>query len=114
LGIEELQKYGINCPKQGKFIINLSSKWCRSCKFLNDCLGRMKDAGLIEVEKLDIGDNNKLVKELKIYSVPALIFFKDGKLLDKNIKINEEISVNKGVLVGSYNGEILEDIINQM
>jgi len=51
---------------------------------------------------------------LNIYAVPTLLLFKDGKLLDKDIKVNGEILVNNGVMIGAAGELILKEIINQM
>jgi len=51
---------------------------------------------------------------LKITAVPALLFFKNGKLLDKDIEINGETFVNKGIMIGAFGEPILKAIINQI
>ena len=114
MNIEELKKFGIDGPDEGKFIIVLCSKWCRSCKLLSTTLEQIRDEGLIKLKIIDIGDNSKLAQELNINAVPALIIFNDGKLLNKNIKLYGELIVNKGVTIGSFNEEILKEIINQI
>lgn len=114
LTIEKLKKYGIDGPKKGKFIIVLLSQWCKSCKLLSTILEQFRDEGSIELKEVDIGEYGKLAREFNILSVPALILFKDGKLLDKNIIMYGEPIVNKGVLIGSFNEVILKEIIRQM
>lgn len=114
MDIEELKKFGIDGPDEGKFIIVLCTKWCRSCKLLSTTLQHIRDEGFIKLKEIDIGENSKLARELNINVVPALIFFKDGKLLNKNIRVYGELIVNKGVTIGSFNEEILKEIINQI
>ena len=110
----DLNKFGINGPKKGRFIIVLCSKWCKSCTFLSPILQKFRDDGFIKLKEFDIGENSKLARELNINAVPALIFFKDGKLLDKDIELEGETLVNKGVMIGSFNELILKEIIKQM
>lgn len=112
--IEDLKKFGINGPKKGKFIIVLGSKWCKSCKLLSTILENFRDNGLLKLEEINIDQNCNLARELNIYAVPALIFFKDGMLLNKNIKINEEVLVKKGIMIGAFNELILKEIIRQI
>ncbi|MFX1590681.1 MAG: thioredoxin family protein [Promethearchaeota archaeon] len=109
-----LKKFGINCPKKGKFIIILCSKWCHSCKLLSTLLEKIREEGFIKLQEIDIGDNSKIARELNINAVPALIFFKDGKLLDKEIKINEVTFINGGVFIGAINELVLKEIIKQI
>ena len=114
MNIKELKKFGIDGPDEGKFIIVLCSKWCRSCKLLSTTLEQIRDEGFIKLKIIDIGDNSKLARELNINAVPALIIFKDGKLLNKNIEMYGELIVNKGITIGSFSEEILKEIINQI
>jgi len=51
---------------------------------------------------------------LNISAVPALLFFKNGKLLDKDIEFNGETLVKKGVMIGTYGEPILKKIIKQI
>ena len=114
MNIEELKKFGIAGPDEGKFIIVVCSKWCRSCKLFLTILEQIRDEGSIKLKEIDIGENSKLARELNINAVPALIIFKDGKLLNKNIKLYGELIVNKGITIGSFNKQILKEIINQI
>ena len=109
-----LHHYGINGPEKGRFIVDLSSKYCKCCKALHTILEKFRNDGIIEVKQINIDENSKLAKELDIHALPALIFFKDGKLLNKNILINEEIFVKNGVMMGAFNGAILKEVIEQM
>jgi len=109
-----LKRFGIYGPNEGLFIIVLCSKWCKSCKLLSTILGKFRDEGFIQLKEIDIGENSKLARELNINAIPALIFFKNGKLLDKSLKINGEIFVNGGVMIGAFNELILKEIIKQI
>jgi thioredoxin 1 len=109
-----LKKFGIDIPKKGKFIIVLCSKWCKSCNLLSTTLEKFRDEADFNLKEIDISENSELAREMNIFAVPALIFFKDGKLLDKNLKLNGEIVVNQGVMIGSFNHLILEKIIKQI
>ena len=109
-----MKKFGIDIPKKGKFIIVLCSKWCKSCNLLSKILQKFRDEADFNLKEIDISENSELAREMNIFAVPALIFFKDGKLLDKNLKLNGEIVVNQGVMIGSFNELILEKIIKQI
>lgn len=85
-----MKKFGIYGPNEGIFIIILCSKWCKSCKLFPSVLEKFRDNGFIKFKEIDIDENCNLTRELNIYAVPALLFFKNGKLLNKNIKINRQ------------------------
>ena len=112
--IRDLKKFGIDGPKKGNFVIVLCSKWCKSCKLLAPILEQFKNEDFIKSKEIDISENGRFARELNINAVPALIFFKDGKLLNKNIKVYGESLVNEGIMIGSFNELILKDIVKQM
>ena len=109
-----LKKYDIEFPSKGKFIIILVSKWCKSCKLLSKILKYFRDEGIIDLKEIDIAQNSLLAKDLNINAIPALIFFKDGKLLDKDLDLYGEKLVKRGVLIGSFNEDLLYEIIKKM
>jgi thioredoxin-like negative regulator of GroEL len=114
LSINELKKFGIDVPKKHKFILVLCSKWCSSCKLLSNILEKFRDQGFIKLKEIDIGKHSGIAGRFNINAIPALLFFKDGKLLDKNLEINGEILVKKGVMIGSFDENILKELISQI
>lgn len=109
-----LEKLGIDGPKKGKLILVLCSKWCRSCELLAKKLESFKREKDILFKEIDISENSRLAREFNITAVPALIFFEDGKLIEKNLEMYGELIVKKGVMIGSFNDKILREIINQI
>jgi thioredoxin 1 len=114
MDVKELEKYGIDAPDKGKLIIDLSSDWCMPCKVLSPILEHFRDEGLIKLIQINVDNNRELAQELNIHAVPTLLFFKDGKLLDKTIGIDGEPLVIKGVMMGAVGDIILNEIIRQM
>ena len=112
--INDLKKYGINGPKDGKLIIDLSSEWCGPCKILTPVLKKLSEKGLFDLIEVDVDENRELAKKLNIYAIPTLLFFKDGKLLEKNIEIQGQKVVNNGVMMGAAGELVLIEIIKKM
>ncbi|MHA1107245.1 MAG: thioredoxin family protein [Promethearchaeota archaeon] len=112
--IDDLKKYGIDGPNEGKLIIDLSSEWCGPCKLLTPVLEQFKEEGLINLIHIDIDNNRELGQAMNISAVPTLMFFKDGKLLEKNIEIYGRVVVHNGIMAGTAGDLILKEIINQM
>jgi len=109
-----LKEFGIQDSYEGIFIIVLCSKWCKSCKLFPPILEKFSDKNFIKFKVIDIDENINLVQKFNINAVPALLFFKNGKLLKINIEFNGEIFVNEGVMIGTFSEQILKDIINQI
>jgi thiol-disulfide isomerase/thioredoxin len=114
LKVNDLKKIGIDGPKKGNFIIILCSKWCKSCKFLAPILEQFKKKHSINLKELDISENGEFARKLNINAVPAFIFVKDGKILDKTIEAYGEPLVKQGIMIGSFNELILKEIIKQV
>ena len=114
LSNNNLKKLGLEVPKKGIFIVVLCSKWCKSCHLLSKTLEHFKDEDIIMLKELDISENGALARKLNISVIPALILFNDGKLLNKNIQLYGETIVKNGILIGSFNKEILNELIKEI
>ena len=108
MSLVSLEQLGIDGPKKGKFIIILCSKWCQSCKLLAKKLESFKLEKGIELKQIDISEYGTLARDLNITAIPALIFFEDGKLLNKDLELYGETVVQNGVMIGSFNEKILK------
>ncbi len=68
-------------------LLDFSALWCGPCKrltpIINDLELEYKDK--IVIGKVDVDENNDISVEYGIRNIPALLFFKDGKVVDKII-----------------------------
>ena len=112
--VEDLKQFGIDAPKEGKLIIDTFTEWCAPCKYISPVLEKFRDDGLINLVQVDLDKNREIGQKLNITAVPTLFFFKDGKLLDNDIKIQGEVVVSNGVMIGAAGELILKEIIEQM
>lgn len=58
----------------GRVIIEFCSVMCGSCKMMEKVLEEFEGAYKIDIEK-----NEKMGEEFRIYNLPTVIFFEDGK-----------------------------------
>ncbi len=114
MSVEELRSLGISCPDKGKLIVAINSKWCSACKTLALILKKFKSSGLIELVEIDVNSYPSICKKFQITAVPALLFFKDGFLINKDIEINDFPFVKKGLMIGINCEEILTEILEQI
>ena len=114
MNIEDLKVYGIEGSDEGKLIIDFSSDWCGPCKTLSPVLEELSEKGLFSLVQVNIDHNRELAQKLNIYAVPTLLFFKDGKLLEKNIEVQGQTLVNNGVMIGTAGDLILKEIVENM
>lgn len=75
---------------KGNVIVDFHAIWWGSCKILGKNLQKYKDTNKAEdvkIYKLNVGDYPNVSKKYKVAGVPALVYFKDGKIVDKKMGI---------------------------
>jgi thioredoxin 1 len=69
----------------GSIAIDFYADWCQPCKMMAPTFHEAADTydGKIKFAKVDIEDQRKLALSNKVMSIPTLLFFKDGALIDR-------------------------------
>lgn len=71
----------------GVVLVDCWAEWCGPCRMVAPVLEDLaKEYGAkISIKKLNVDDNQRTAQELGIQSIPTLLLYKDGKLVDKVI-----------------------------
>ena len=65
-------------------IVDFWAEWCGPCKTLGPILEKLSDDfhDKVEIKKINIDENPEAPANFGIRSIPTMILFKDGKIVD--------------------------------
>jgi thioredoxin 1 len=66
-------------------LVDFFAVWCPPCRALAPVIDEISESGLIKVVKIDVDAAKELSSKYKIFSVPTLMLFKDGKPTDSRV-----------------------------
>ena len=83
----------------GVAVVDFWATWCGPCRMIAPILEQLsvEYEGKVRVAKLDVDTNQKTSMRFNVRSIPTLLFFKDGKLVDQVIG-----AVPKAALVAKF------------
>jgi thioredoxin 1 len=75
--------------RQGLIVVDCWAAWCSPCRMLSPIVEELaRDyAGKILFGKLNVDENPRVALEYQILSIPTLLVFKDGKLVDRMVGV---------------------------
>ena len=68
----------------GPVLVDFFAEWCAPCRRLGPTIDALaaEYAGKVTVGKLNVDDNPNIAMKFKIRSIPAVLLFKDGQVVD--------------------------------
>lgn len=95
----EIENLKQDITKKKYVLIDFWADWCKPCKTMSPILEKIeKERNDIEIIKINVDSNAAITIEYNIKSIPTLIFFKEGHVIDS--------------LVGSFSENKILDFIN--
>lgn len=80
-------------------LVDFWADWCGPCKMIAPTIEELAQQfdGQLKVCKLDVDNNQRTAQEFAVRSIPSLLFFKGGKVVD--------------TVVGAVRKERLEEVV---
>ncbi|MCB5262349.1 MAG: thioredoxin [Candidatus Cloacimonetes bacterium] len=80
-----------------RVIIDFWAPWCGPCKMISPTIEEIhKEEEGVTVGKLNVDDYPELAGRHGVMSIPTLLFFKDGELMDSSIGVvSKNVILNK-------------------
>lgn len=68
-------------------LVDLWAAWCGPCRMLSPILDELEEemADQITVVKVNVDDADEIAAQYRIMSIPTLLFFKNGQVVDKTV-----------------------------
>ena len=68
-------------------IVDFWATWCGPCRMLSPILDEVEEemADQISVVKVNVDDADEVAARYRIMSIPTLLFFKNGEMVDKTV-----------------------------
>ena len=96
-------------------VADFSATWCGPCKALAPILDEVgvEMAGKANVVKIDVDESEDLAIEFGIRSVPTVLFFKNGQIVDKFVGVvpNAQIKNQQSTLISLFNRHVWRTLV---
>ena len=86
-------------------VVDFWAEWCQPCKMIAPVLDKIADRydGKLKVVKCNVDENQDVASKYGVMSIPNLIFFKDGQVVDQIVgyKGEQELSTKIEEVINS-------------
>ena len=84
-------------------IVDFWATWCGPCRMLSPLLDEIEEemSDKITVVKVNVDDADEIAMRYRIMSIPTLLFFKNGQVVDKTVG-----AMPKSTLVDKINANL--------
>ncbi len=103
MGLEELDAAAFDrVSGSSAAVIDVWAPWCGPCRMVTPIVERLASrySGKVQFGKLNSDDYGEKAGQLGIMSIPTLLFYKDGKLVDR--------------IVGAYPEEVIDEHVRRL
>lgn len=80
-------------------MVDFWAEWCQPCKMLSPVLDKIsaKFAGQVKIVKCNVDENREIAGQYGVLSIPNLIFFKGGQVVNQALGYMNEAGLTQKV-----------------
>ncbi len=78
-------------------VVDFWAAWCGPCRMQGPILEQVEkeNEGKVKVVKVNVDEEGELAMTFGVQSIPTLLFYKDGKVINKAIGVRDATAVKK-------------------
>ena len=82
---------------KGFVLVDFWAEWCGPCRLIGPVVEELAKEyeGKATIGKVNVDDNRETAAQFGIMSIPTLLFFKDGQMVDKHVGVASKSELKK-------------------
>jgi len=78
-------------------MVDFWAPWCGPCRMLGPIVEELAEEfkGRVKVGKLNTDENQEVAAGLRVAAIPTVLFFKQGKLVDRAVGVNPKDALRR-------------------
>ncbi len=83
---------------EGVTLVDFYADWCGPCKMMGPVLEELAtEMTNVKFRKVNVDEEGTLAQQFSVMSIPALMLFKDGKMVNSTVGFNPKPMIEKFV-----------------